>query len=106
MSDESLNKTFTFFSAEVSAVAVVVFFAAAVADFFVVDYLGFLACLADCPVVFVDPFVVAVVDFAAFFFYQFFPGYASLYVPPHLQIRVQLPVVLMKSIQQLPVLPE
>ena len=84
----------TFFSAAVSAAEGVVFFAA---DFFVVGHPGLPVCLVDCPVVFVELFVVAaVVDFAAFFFYPFFQGCANLYVPLHLQIQVPPPAALMK----------
>ena len=83
---------------------VVFFVAVAAADFFA--GFDFPVCLVDFPAAFVDLFVVvAFADFVAFFFYPFFRGYANLHVPQHLQIPVQLPVVLTKSIQQLPVLP-
>ena len=83
---------FIFSSGEVVAAAVVVF---SVVGF--LDFPGSPVCLADCLVVFVDLFAaVAVVDFAAFFFYPFFQDCANLYVQPHPQIQVQLPGVLMK----------
>ena len=70
-----------------------VFFAV---DFFVADFPGsldFPACLAGYFAAFV---VVAAAGFAAFFFYPFFQGCANLYVLPHPQIPVLLPVASMK----------
>ena len=89
--DDSRLTNVIFSSAAVVAAAAVVFFAA---DFFVVGF-GF-PCLAVDLAVCSAIAVAAVVGFAAFFFYPFFQDSANLYVPPHPQIQVQLPAVLMK----------
>ena len=70
------------------------------AVFFVADFVavGFgFPCLAVGPVVCFAIFVgAAAVDFVVSSFYPFFQDCANLYVLPHPQIEVQLPVVLMR----------